>query len=218
MRSFRHPRWQHLDYRVKVATTQENKPPTQGTRQWTFTTPRWRCGSILLPSLNTGVPESTGGHDRRETGQHQNMANDLTCPAGLQEPRNSPTGTALAQGSCANGTDHADSLRRRHALVDGQGRRSTRPSFQFCQVVNSLSTSCQPVNDRDQTAHQAMQTSSFDHSHCKHGYHWSRKVDSGLMTYLSVYCHDEQQVRFRKRQQASLLLKQLYCCLYQYTR
>ena len=61
MRSFRHPRWQHLDYRVKVATTQENKPPTQGTRQWTFTTPRWRCGSILLPSLNAGVPEPTGG-------------------------------------------------------------------------------------------------------------------------------------------------------------
>ena len=61
MRSFRHPRWQHLDYRVKVATTQENKPPTQGTRQWTFTTPRWRYGSILLPSLNAGVPEPTGG-------------------------------------------------------------------------------------------------------------------------------------------------------------
>ena len=61
MRSFRHPRWQHLDYRVKVAPTQENKPPTQGTRQWTFTTPRWRCGSILLPSLNAGVPEPTGG-------------------------------------------------------------------------------------------------------------------------------------------------------------
>ena len=61
MRLFRHPRWQHLDYRVKVATTQENKPPTQGTRQWTFTTPRWWCGSILLPSLNAGVPEPTGG-------------------------------------------------------------------------------------------------------------------------------------------------------------
>ena len=61
MRSFRHPRWQHLDYRVKVATTQENKPPTQGTRRWTFTTPLWRCGSILLPSLNAGVPEPTGG-------------------------------------------------------------------------------------------------------------------------------------------------------------
>ena len=61
MRLFRHPRWQHLDYRVKVATTQENKPPTQGTRQWTFTTPRWRCGSILLPSLNARVPEPTGG-------------------------------------------------------------------------------------------------------------------------------------------------------------
>ena len=61
MRSFRHPRWQHLDYRVKVATTQENKPPTQGTRQWTFTTLRWRCGSILLPSLNAGVPEPIGG-------------------------------------------------------------------------------------------------------------------------------------------------------------
>ena len=61
MRLFRHPRWQHLDYRVKVATTQENKPPTQGTRQWTFTTPRWRCGSIMLPSLNAGVPEPTGG-------------------------------------------------------------------------------------------------------------------------------------------------------------
>ena len=64
MRLFRHPWWQHLDYRVKVATTQENKPPTQGTRQWTFTTPRWRCGSILLPSLNTGVPEATGGRPR----------------------------------------------------------------------------------------------------------------------------------------------------------
>ena len=61
MRLFRHSWWQHLDYRVKVATTQENKPPTQGTRQWTFTTPRWRCGSILLPSLNAGVPEPTGG-------------------------------------------------------------------------------------------------------------------------------------------------------------
>ena len=61
MRLFRHPRWQHLDYRLKVATTQENKPPTQGTRQWTFTTPRWRCGSILLLSLNAGVPEPTGG-------------------------------------------------------------------------------------------------------------------------------------------------------------
>ena len=61
MRLFRHPRWQHLEYRVKVATTQENKPPTQGARQWTFTTPRWRCGSILLPSLNAGVPEPTGG-------------------------------------------------------------------------------------------------------------------------------------------------------------
>ena len=59
MRLFRHPRWHHLDYRVKVATTQENKPPTQGTRQWT--TPRWRCGSILLPSLNAGVLEPTGG-------------------------------------------------------------------------------------------------------------------------------------------------------------
>ena len=55
MRLFRHPRWQHLDYRLKVATTQENKPPTQGTRQWTFTTPRWRCGSILLPSLNISM-------------------------------------------------------------------------------------------------------------------------------------------------------------------
>ena len=65
MRSFRHPRWQHLDYRVKVATTQENKPPTQGTHQWTFTTPRWRCGSILLPSLNAGVPEPTGGQGGR---------------------------------------------------------------------------------------------------------------------------------------------------------
>ena len=61
MRSFRHARWQHLDYRVKVATTQENKPPTQGTHQWTFTTPRWRCRSILLPSLNAGVPEPIGG-------------------------------------------------------------------------------------------------------------------------------------------------------------
>ena len=61
MRLFIHPWWQHLDYRVKVATTQEKKPPTQGTRQWTFTTPRWRCGSILLPSLNAGVPEPTGG-------------------------------------------------------------------------------------------------------------------------------------------------------------
>ena len=61
MRLFRHSWWQHLDYRVKVATTQENKPPTQGTRQWTFTTPRWRCGSILLPSLNAGVSEPTGG-------------------------------------------------------------------------------------------------------------------------------------------------------------
>ena len=66
MRSFRHPRWQHLDYRVKVATTQENKPPIQGTRQWTFTTPRWRCGSILLPSLNAGVPEPTGGSNTNE--------------------------------------------------------------------------------------------------------------------------------------------------------
>ena len=65
MRSFRHPWWQHLDYRVKVATTQENKPPTQGTRQWTFTTPRWRCGSILLPSLNAGVPEPTGGKKKK---------------------------------------------------------------------------------------------------------------------------------------------------------
>ena len=61
MRLFRHPWWQHLDYRVKVATTQENKPPSQGTGQWTFTTPRWRCGSILLPSLIAGVPEPTGG-------------------------------------------------------------------------------------------------------------------------------------------------------------
>ena len=66
MRLFRHPRWQHLDYRVKVATTQENKPPTQGTRQWTFTTPRWRRGSILLPSLNAGVPEPTGGTSSRD--------------------------------------------------------------------------------------------------------------------------------------------------------
>ena len=61
MRLFRHSWWQHLDYRVKVATTQENKPPTQGTRQWTFTTPRWRCGSILLPSLNAGVSEPHRG-------------------------------------------------------------------------------------------------------------------------------------------------------------
>ena len=70
MRSFRHPRWQHLDYRVKVATTQENKPPTQGTRQWTFTTPRWRCGSILLPSLNAGVPEPTGGLSQWDISLH----------------------------------------------------------------------------------------------------------------------------------------------------
>ena len=76
MRSFRHPRWQHLDYRVKVATTQENKPPTQGTRQWIFTTPRWRCGSILLPSLNAGVPEPTGGTLRpRQNGRH--FADDI---------------------------------------------------------------------------------------------------------------------------------------------
>ena len=70
MRSFRHPRWQHLDYRVKVATTQENKPPTQGTRQWTFTTPRWQCGSILLPSLNAGVPEPTGGEKLIRSGHY----------------------------------------------------------------------------------------------------------------------------------------------------
>ena len=50
-----------------MATTQENKPPTQGTRQWTFTTPRRRCGSILLPSLNAGVPEPTGGSQVRSS-------------------------------------------------------------------------------------------------------------------------------------------------------
>ena len=72
MRSFRHPRWQHLDYRVKVATTLENKPPTQGTCQWTFTTPRWRCGSILLPSLNAGVHEPTGGSQMERV--HQLLA------------------------------------------------------------------------------------------------------------------------------------------------
>ena len=69
MRLFRHPRWQHLDYRLKVATTQENKPPTQGTRQWTFTTPRWRCGSILLPSLNAGVPSPQGEFHRVDSSQ-----------------------------------------------------------------------------------------------------------------------------------------------------
>ena len=79
MRLFRHPRWQHLDYRVKVATTQENKPPTQGTRQWTFTTPRWRCGSILLPSLNAGVPEPTGG-SQWETMLHCNMVSHWLSP------------------------------------------------------------------------------------------------------------------------------------------
>ena len=76
MRLFRHPRWQHLDYRVKVATTQENKPPTQGTRQWTFTTPRWRCGSILLPSLNAGVPEPTG----ENFGSGNGLLPDVTKP------------------------------------------------------------------------------------------------------------------------------------------
>ena len=70
MRLLRHPWWQHLDYRVKVATTQENKPPTQGTRQWTFTTPRWRCESILLPSLNAGVPEPTGGELITDASMH----------------------------------------------------------------------------------------------------------------------------------------------------
>ena len=127
-------------------------------------------GSYLIPCAFSGATESASvSHDRREpsTSEHGQRSHLLTCPAGIREPRNSPTGTALAQGSCANGADHADSLGRRHALVNGQGRRSTRPSFQFCQVVNGLSTSCQPVNDRDQTAHQAMQTSSFDHGHCK---------------------------------------------------
>ena len=75
MRLFRHPRWQHLDYRVKVATTQENKPPTQGTCQWTFTTPRWRCGSILLPSLNAGVPEPTG-ESQGANYQYSNIGSD----------------------------------------------------------------------------------------------------------------------------------------------
>ena len=83
MRLFRHPRWQHLDYRVKVATTQENKPPTQGTRQWTFTTPRWRCGSILLPSLNAGVPEPTGGSGARTLTQTQ-MLGQCKCKCALR--------------------------------------------------------------------------------------------------------------------------------------
>ena len=83
MRSFRHPRWQHLDYRVKVATTQENKPPTQGTRQWTFTTPRWRCGSILLPSLNAGVPEPTGGECCGDNGPSYNEINGVSQAAAI---------------------------------------------------------------------------------------------------------------------------------------
>ena len=83
MRSFRHPRWQHLDYRVKVATTQENKPPTQGTRQWTFTTPRWRCGSILLPSLNAGVPEPQGDHWGRVTHIYVSKLNIIGSDNGL---------------------------------------------------------------------------------------------------------------------------------------
>ena len=90
MRSFRHPRWQHLDYRVKVATTQENKPPTQGTRQWTFTTPRWRCGSILRPSLNAGVPEPTGGFYFRWTVKYRTDSQKKPLPhvgSGVQRVR-----------------------------------------------------------------------------------------------------------------------------------
>ena len=87
MRLFRHPRWQHLDYRVKVATTQENKPPTQGTRQWTFTTPRWRCGSILLPSRSPSPQgEETSGDSSfayKSVGNHMDDVIGLSQTTGL---------------------------------------------------------------------------------------------------------------------------------------
>ena len=89
----------------------------------------------------------TGG--KTSTSEHGQRSRLLTCPAGIREPRNSPTGTALAQGSCANGADHADSLRRRHALADGQGLRSTRPSFPGSNSVkSSTACQCQPAVNR----------------------------------------------------------------------
>ena len=173
--------------------------------------------SYLIPCAFSGATEPASvSHDRRET------VNIRTWPT--ISPAHMPSGHPGAQelshwdGPCSGFVCEWCGSRRflgdsaTHLLTDKDGVR--RGHHSNCQVVNGLSTSCQPVNDRHQTAHQAMQTSSFDHGHCKHGYHWSRKVDSGLMTYLSVYCHNEQQVRFRKRQQASLVLKQLYCCLY----
>ena len=77
MRLFTHPWWQHLDYRVKVATTQENKPPTQGTRQWTFTTPRWRCGSILLPLWARG-PQHLGSDSKEKVHHVQRQSLKIT--------------------------------------------------------------------------------------------------------------------------------------------
>ena len=168
-------------------------------------------GSYLIPCAFSGATEPASvSHDRRETVNIRTWPTISHAQRASGSPGTLPLGRPLLRV-------RVRTVRIRQIPWDGATHLSTdKDSVRRGHRSNSVksSTACQPVNDRDQTAHQAMQTSSFDHSHCKHGYHWSRKVDSGLMTYLSVYCHDEQQVSFRKRQQASLVLKQLYCCLY----
>ena len=144
MRSFRHPRWQHLDYRVKVATTQENKSPTQGTLQWTFTTPRWRCGSILLQFWANGDPDlsrhmvSLGPNELTHSGWDKMVAiSQTTCSSAFSwiiffEFKIKFHCIEICSLGCHIGSDNGLAQNRRQAII------LTNVGMYWCQ-------DCQPI-------------------------------------------------------------------------
>ena len=98
-------------------------------------------GSYLIPCAFSDTTEPASvSHDRRETVNIRTWPTISHAQRASGSPGTLPLGRPLAQCSCANGTDHADSLGRRHALVDGvrQGHSSNLSSRQ--QPVNQLST------------------------------------------------------------------------------
>ena len=84
---------------------------------------------------------------------------------------------------------------------------------------SNLSSRQQPVNQLS-TGQRSRPNGSPGHANVVI-WSWSLQarlplIQKGWQAWLLIYqfCHDEQQVRFRKCQQASLVLQHLYCCLY----
>ena len=164
-------------------------------------------GSYLIRCAFSGATEPASvSHDRRETvnisrSEHGQRSHMPSGPPGAKE-------LSHWDGPCSGFVCERYGSRRFLGTAPHTCRR-TRTAFDEA-IVPILSSRQQPVNRSTIATKRLTRPCKCHHLIMV----IVSTVTIGLMTYLSVYCHDEQQVRFRKRQQAPLVLKQLYCCLY----